>query len=51
MNNYDKNAFFNFCMSKKKEGGDDLANSTIEELNSVINEFTEEQNRILSNIN
>jgi hypothetical protein len=47
--NYDKNAFFNFCMSKKKEGGDDLANWTIEELNSVINEFTEEQNRILSN--
>ena len=47
--NYDKNAFFNFCMSKKKEGGDDFANWTIEELNSVINEFTEEQNRILSN--
>ena len=47
--NYDKNAFFNFCMNKKKEGGDDLANWTIEELNSVINEFTEEQNRILSN--
>ena len=47
--NYDKNSFFNFCMSKKKEGGDDLANWTIEELNSVINEFTEEQNRILSN--
>ena len=47
--NYDKNAFFNFCMSRKKEGGDDLANWTIEELNSVINEFTEEQNRILSN--
>ena len=37
--NYDKNAFFNFCMNKKKEGGDDLANWTIEELNSVINEF------------
>ena len=47
--NYDKNAFFNFCMNKKKEGGDDLANWTIEELNSVINEFTEEQNKILSN--
>ena len=47
--NYDKNAFFNFCMNRKKEGGDDLANWTIEELNSVINEFTEEQNKILSN--
>ena len=47
--NYDKNAFFNFCMNKKKEGGDDLANWTIEELNSAINEFTEEQNKILSN--
>ena len=47
--NYDKNAFFNFCMNKKKEGGDDLANWTIEELNSVINEFIEEQNKILSN--
>ena len=47
--NYDKNAFFNFCMNKKKEGGDDLANWTIEELNSVINEFTQEQNQILSN--
>ena len=32
-NNYDKNAFFNFCMDKKKEGGDDLANWTVEELN------------------
>ena len=47
--NYDKNAFFNFCMNKKKEGGDDLDNWTIEELNSVINEFIEEQNKILSN--
>ncbi len=47
--NYDKNAFFIFCMNRKKEGGDDLANWTIEELNSVINEFTEEQNKILSN--
>ena len=48
--NYDKNAFFNFCMNKKKEGGDDLANWTIEELNSTINEFCEEQNKILLNI-
>ena len=47
--NYDKNAFFNFCMNKKKEGGDDLANWTIDELNSVINEFIEEQNKIMSN--
>ena len=47
--NYDKNAFFNFCMNKKKEGGDDLANWTIEELNLVINEFIEEQNKIMSN--
>ena len=47
--NYDKNAFFNFCMNKKKEGGDDLANWTIEELNSTINEFCEEQNKILLN--
>ena len=31
--NYDKNAFFNFCMSKKEEGGDNLANWTMEELN------------------
>ena len=22
--NYDKNRFFNFCMNKKKEGGEDL---------------------------
>ena len=48
--NYDTNAFFNFCMSKKKEGGDDLANWTIDELNSVINEFIQEQNKIYSNI-
>ena len=48
-NNYDKNAFFNFCMDKKKEGGDDLANWTVEELNSTINEFCEEQNKILLN--
>ena len=47
--NYDKNAFFNFCMNKKKEGGDDLANWTMEELNSVINEFCEEQNKIIQN--
>ena len=47
--NYDKNAFLNFCMNKKKEGGDDLANWTIEELNSTINEFCEEQNKILLN--
>ena len=47
--NYEKNAFFNFCMNKKKEGGDDLANWTIEELNSTINEFCEEQNKILLN--
>ena len=47
--NYDKNAFFNFCMNKKKEGGDDLANWTVEELNSTINEFCEEQNKILLN--
>ena len=44
--NYDKNAFFNFCMSKKEEGGDNLANWTMEELNSVINEFVEQQNKI-----
>ena len=47
--NYDKNAFFNFCMNKKKEGGDDLANWTMEELNSTINEFCEEQNKIILN--
>ena len=47
--NYDKNAFFNYCMSKKGEGGDDLANWTMEELNSTINEFCEEQNKILLN--
>ena len=47
--NYDKNAFFNFCMDKKREGGDDLANWTMEELNSTINEFCEEQNKIILN--
>ena len=47
--NYDKNAFFNFCMNKKKEGGDDLANWTVEELTSTINEFVEEQNKIILN--
>ena len=47
--NYDKNAFFNFCKNKKKEGGDDLANWTMEELNSTINEFCEEQNKIILN--
>ena len=47
--NYDKNAFFYFCMNKKPQGGDDLANWTIEELNSTINEFCEEQNKLLLN--
>ena len=47
--NYDKNAFFNFCMNKKKEGGDDLANWTMDELKSTINEFCEEQNKIILN--
>ena len=47
--NYDKNAFFNFCMQKKQEGGDDLANWTLDELNDAIKEFTEEQNKILEN--
>ena len=46
--NYDKNAFLYFCMNRKKEGGDNLANWTIEELNSAINEFVTQQNQILS---
>lgn len=48
--NYDKNIFFNFCMNKKKQGGEDLSNWSTEELTSTINEFIEEQNKIsLSN--
>ena len=47
--NYDKNAFFNFCMNKKKSGGEDLSNWTVEELTSTINEFCEEQNKLISN--
>ena len=47
--NYDKNAFFNFCMNKKKSGGEDLSNWTMEELTSTINEFCEEQNKLISN--
>ena len=47
--NYDKNAFFIFFMNKKKEGGDDLANWSVEELTSTINEFCEEQNKIRLN--
>ena len=47
-NNYDKNAFLDFCMNRKKEGGDNLANWTLEELNSAINEFVAQQNQILS---
>ena len=45
--NFDKNIFFNFCMNKKKQGGEDLSNWSIEELTSTINEFIEEQNKII----
>ena len=47
--NYDKNLFFNFCMDKKEQGGEDLSNWTLEELTSTINEFVEEQNKIIAN--
>ena len=47
--NYDKNLFFNFCMDKKEQGGEDLSNWTIEELTSTINEFVEAQNKVISN--
>lgn len=47
--NYDKNLFFNFCVSKKTDGGaDNLANWSIEELNKIINDFTKEQNERMS---
>ena len=45
--NFDKNIFFNFCMNKKKQGGEDLSNWSLEELTSTINEFIEEQNKII----
>ena len=43
--NYDKNAFINFCLSKK-ENGDDLNNWTLEELKEIVNEFVSTQNEV-----
>ena len=40
--NYDKNAFINFCMSKK-DNGDDLNNWTHEELSEEVQEFISQQ--------
>jgi hypothetical protein len=37
-NNYDKQAFLDFCISKK-ENGDDLDCWTLEELKSIIEDF------------
>ena len=36
-------------MDKKEQGGEDLSNWTLEELTSTINEFVEEQNKIIAN--
>ena len=41
--NYDKNAFINYCLTKK-ENGDDLNNWTVEELTQIVNEFIKTQN-------
>ena len=43
-NNYDKEAFVNFCLSKKEEG-DDLNNYTYEELEAVVKEFIASQKK------
>ena len=43
-NNYDKEAFVNFCLSKKEEG-DDLNNYTYEELEAVVKEFISKQQK------
>ena len=43
--NYDKNAFINFCLSKK-ENGDDLNNWTLEELKEIVSEFVSTQNEV-----
>ena len=41
---YDKNLFFQYCMSVKKEGADDLKNWTKDELTNVIQQFINQQN-------
>ena len=43
-NNYDKEVFVNFCLSKKEEG-DDLNNYTYEELEAVVKEFISKQQK------
>ena len=43
--NYDKNAFINFCLSKK-ENGDDLNNWTLEELKEIVSEFVSTQTEV-----
>ena len=43
--NYDKTAFINFCMSKK-DNGDDLNNWTLEELESIVQEFISSQKKV-----
>ena len=43
--NYDKNAFFTFCMSQKPDNGDDLINWSMEELQQTINDFIEQEKK------
>ena len=42
--NLDKTNFINFCLSKK-ENGDDLSNWTLSELQQIVKEFAESQNK------
>ena len=44
--NYDKNLFFDYCLSSKPQHGDNLNNWTISDLNEVITNFITEQNKI-----
>ena len=46
---FDKDQFFSFCMKNKPENGDNLKNWSIEELNAIINNFVEEQNKYYIN--
>ena len=45
----DKDLFFSYCMKTKPENGDNLKNWTIEELTTIIKNFTEEQNKYYIN--
>lgn len=44
--NYDKNLFFNFCLTSKPQNGDNLGNWSMQELQEVIDQFISEQSEI-----